>query len=106
MIKNHYEAILFVLAFAIAMINLIYLVFTNKKRIFFKTKNYTSAKIYCYVWTKKEKFENEIIKIIIMTNRDKIKKKINIRKYYLTSTKFMDDASKYYDKKRRNKWIN
>lgn len=53
LIKNHYEAILFVLAFAIAMINLIYLVFTNK-----------------------------------------------IRKYYLTSTKFMDDASKYYDKKK------
>ncbi|MGN1374432.1 MAG: hypothetical protein ACI4XK_03935 [Bacilli bacterium] len=44
-----------------------------------------------------EKFENEIIKIIIMTNRGKIKKKINIKKYYLTPQQFMDDASEYYD---------
>ena len=44
-----------------------------------------------------EKFENEIIKIIMLTNRGKIKKKINIKKYYLTSDKFMNDVSEYYD---------
>jgi hypothetical protein len=44
-----------------------------------------------------EKFENEIIKIIIMTNRGKIKKKINIKKYYLTLQQFTNDASEYYD---------
>ena len=98
LIKNHYEAILFVLAFEISMINLIYLVFTNKKEYFLKRKIILQQKFIAMYELKM--FENEIIKIIIMTNRNKIKKKINIRKYYLTSTKFMDDASKYYNKKK------
>ena len=172
-IKNHYEAILSVLAFIISIINLIYLIFTNKKRISFKIENYTSSKVnnknfymfnmefmnksrlsisindlifidgensYSIIKSPRllaeksttrnrevirhqevhstkfpinitgltseqkfivmygpEKFENEMIKIIIMTNRGKIKKKINIKKYYLTPQQFMDDASEYYD---------
>lgn len=44
-IKNHYEAILSVLTFIISMINLIYLIFTNKKKIAFKIENYTSADV-------------------------------------------------------------
>ena len=44
-IKNHYEAILSILAFIISIINLIYLIFTNKKRISFKIENYTSSKV-------------------------------------------------------------
>lgn len=172
-IKNHYEAILSVLAFTISIINLIYLIFTNKKRISFKIENYTSSKVnnknfYMFnmefmnksrlsisindlifidgensysiiksprllaeksttrnkevirhqevhstkfpinitgltseqkfiVMYGSEKFENEIIKIIMLTNRCKIKKKINIKKYYLTTEQFMDDASEYYD---------
>jgi len=44
-----------------------------------------------------EQFENEIIKIVIMTNRGKIKKKINIKKYYLTPEQFMKETSEYYD---------
>ena len=44
-----------------------------------------------------EKFENEEIKIILLTNREKIKKKIHIKKYYLTPNQFMAEASKYCD---------
>ena len=44
-IKNHYEAILSVLTFIISMINLIYLIFTNKKKIAFKIENYTSEDV-------------------------------------------------------------
>lgn len=33
----------------------------------------------------------------MLTNRGKIKKKINIKKYYLTTEQFMEDASEYYD---------
>ena len=171
--KEHYEAILSVSAFTISVINLIYLIFTNKKRISFKIENYTSAKVnnkkfymfnmefinksrlsisindlifidgknsYSSIKSPRllaeksttrnkevirhqevhstkfpinitgltseqkfvvlygpEKFENETLKIIIMTNRGKIKKKINIKKYYLTSDQFMDEASEYYD---------
>ena len=54
-IKNHYEAILSVLAFVISMINLIYLVFTNKKRIFFLLKIILQQKSIikisiCLIW--------------------------------------------------------
>ena len=172
-IKNHYEAILSVLAFIISMINLIYLIFTNKKKIAFKIENYTSTDVdsknfymfnmefvnksrlsisindlifvdrtdtYSIIKFPKllaeksstrnkevarhqevhstkfpinitgltseqkfivmygpEKFENEEIEIILLTNRGKIKKKIHIKKYYLTPDQFMDDASEYYD---------
>ena len=37
-IKNHYEAILSVLAFIISIINLIYLIFTNKKEYLLRLK--------------------------------------------------------------------
>lgn len=157
-IKNHYEAILSVLTFIISMINLIYLIFTNKKKIAFKIENYTSADVdsknfymfnmefmnksrlsisindlifvdgtnrYSIIKSPRllaeksttrnkevirhqevhstkfpinitgltseqkfivmygpEKFENEEIEIILLTNRGKIKKKIHIKKYY------------------------
>lgn len=172
-LKNHYEAMLSVLAFTISVVNLIYLIFTNKKRIIFKFENYTSAKVnnknfymfnmefinksrlsisindiffidgensYSIIKSPRllaeknttrseeiirhqevhstkfpinitgltseqkfivmygpEQFENEIIKIVIMTNRGKIKKKINIKKYYLTPEQFMKETSEYYD---------
>lgn len=172
-IKNHYEAILSVLAFIISMINLIYLLFTNKKKIAFKIENYTSSKVdsknfymfniefinksrlpisindliiidgtntYSIIKSPRllaektttrnkevirhqevhsakfpinitgltskqkfivmygpEKFQDEKVKIILLTNRGTRKKKISIKKHSLIPNQFMDDASKYYD---------
>lgn len=162
---NHYESILSILAFIISTINLIYLIFTNKKKVAFKIENYTSQYTnnkYFYIFNiefvnksrlpisindltfidkdnkysiiktprlladdtiyNKEihstkfpinitgltseqkfivmhgpkKFEKDTIEVIILTNRGKIKKKIHIKKYYLTFAQFSNDVLKYY----------
>lgn len=80
-IKNHYEAILSVLAFIISIINLIYLIFTNKKRISFKIENYTS-----------EKVNNKILYIFNMEFMNKSRLSISINDLI-----FIDDTIEYYD---------
>ena len=80
-IKNHYEAILSILAFIISIINLIYLIFTNKKRIPFKIENYTS-----------EKVNNKILYIFNVEFMNKSRLSISINDLI-----FIDDTSEYYD---------
>lgn len=44
-LKNNYESILSISAFIISLINLIYLLSTNKKKLVFQVTNYTKAKV-------------------------------------------------------------
>lgn len=172
-LKNNYESILSISALIISLINLIYLLYTNKKKLIFQITNYTKAKvnnknfymfnvnlinksrlpisvneisffnkaeIYTVIKSPRmlseksttrnkeiirhqevhsvkfpinitgltseqnfivmygpETFQCEKVKIIISTNRGKIKLKINLNDYYLRPDDFTSETSEYYD---------
>lgn len=78
--KNNFNTILSILAFIISLINLIYLILTNKKNLTFNIRNYTLANVnkkHFYMFNvefvNKSRLPISINEITILDNKNKYK---------------------------------